>query len=381
MSFSKALYYPFIDIGDPAWLRTACLYWEEIQTIVPESLDSPYKTPDTQALEGEGLLIPLRVHPSMPELEALAGDVLAFLERPEGVEMLLPSGHGSATIHVEKLPYELEHVLRDKSIIIPEGSWEDAETVRRNRASLLRGEGRRRKDDGFLEIDGRFANFYMTLLASRLADRIGAGLLSPLASADRLATAARLDAITPNVLDRHLRRPREYDALRRHQEMPRTLAHGSLAHLAIQRLGVHEDTPIEDLLRFRRKHADELGRFRAELGRLTRETQEEDLSLEALQQRVVDIYENEVKPAVADLQAALKGSGIRSTTEGFLKAAFMSAAPTSALVMAGFSTPTALLAGAGISLAATVVLYNTNRAAMLRQNPYSYLLSVAREFG
>ena len=31
-----ALYYPFIDIQNEKWLKTALLYWDEIRTIVPE---------------------------------------------------------------------------------------------------------------------------------------------------------------------------------------------------------------------------------------------------------------------------------------------------------------------------------------------------------
>ena len=38
MAFTRALYYPTIDISNEAWLKTAILYWDEINTIVPLSL-------------------------------------------------------------------------------------------------------------------------------------------------------------------------------------------------------------------------------------------------------------------------------------------------------------------------------------------------------
>ena len=41
MAFTKALYYPWIDIKDESWLKTTILYWNHIQTIVPESFDNP----------------------------------------------------------------------------------------------------------------------------------------------------------------------------------------------------------------------------------------------------------------------------------------------------------------------------------------------------
>ena len=40
----QALFYPWIDIQDEAWLKTSLLYWDSIRTIVPESIDASYST-------------------------------------------------------------------------------------------------------------------------------------------------------------------------------------------------------------------------------------------------------------------------------------------------------------------------------------------------
>lgn len=59
---SKALYYPSIDIRDEEWLKTAYLFWDEINTIVPKSLEGRvYNNYTTQYLEGEGYLRPFLV--------------------------------------------------------------------------------------------------------------------------------------------------------------------------------------------------------------------------------------------------------------------------------------------------------------------------------
>lgn len=50
MGFSKALYYPTIDIPEEGWLKSAILYWDEIQTIVPSSFQNPYSNRTTQSL-------------------------------------------------------------------------------------------------------------------------------------------------------------------------------------------------------------------------------------------------------------------------------------------------------------------------------------------
>ena len=80
------------------------------------------------------------------------------------------------------------------------------------------------------------------------------------------------------------------------------------------------------------------------------------------------------------LKAALDGKNIKWKAQGLMKLAFMSASSTSALSIAGLSTPIALLAGAGISLSAMGVLHNIDKREQTRNDPFAYLLSAQREF-
>ena len=98
--------------------------------------------------------------------------------------------------------------------------------------------------------------------------------------------------------------------------------------------------------------------------------------MQALRRRVAEVYDNEVDPAVSNLKKALKGRRIKWLGEGLLRVAFLSASASSMLVTGGLSAPMALLAGAGISLAVSGVMYNADREESLRNNPYSYLLTV-----
>lgn len=157
--------------------------------------------------------------------------------------------------------------------------------------------------------------------------------------------------------------------------MPGRLAHGLLAQLAIERIGIAPNTPIKKLLRFREKYADELARFRTKIQQLASGAQE-DLPVEALRQRVADLHANEISPAVHDLKKALHGQRIQRLSEGLLKIAFMSAGP--AMLLAGLDVPTALLAGAGLSLVVSGAVYRAGKAESLRNNPYAYLLSMER---
>lgn len=46
--FESALYYPTIDIHNEAWLKSAALFWDRLETIVPESEENPYRRRSTR---------------------------------------------------------------------------------------------------------------------------------------------------------------------------------------------------------------------------------------------------------------------------------------------------------------------------------------------
>lgn len=370
---TEALYYPWIDVRDEAWLKTALLYWDSVRTIVPESFDAPYSTDTGRALQDAGFLVPLRVHSGMDEIEDLAADVLTYLGTTEGAELLFAARGGRRRdIHVEKLPYELGRLAEIHPEKLP---YE----IRRLLHDFATPSGR---GGDWLRVDEMFANFYMTLLASRLSERVGARLLTSLADADRLAITARFDAqlngLIPWGMHPRWRHWREYEAFGPRHRMPRHLAPGMLANLAIERIGVAPDTPIERLIEFRESHRDELAQFRTKVEQLAASV-EADLTAEALRKRVTDLYTGEVAPAISNLKAALEGRRIKWIGDGLLKVAFLSAGSSTMLVMAGLAVPTALLAGAGISLIATGTMYNVDKRESLRANPFAYLLSVKQE--
>ena len=96
MAFTRALYYPTIDISNEAWLKTAILYWDEINTIVPSSIDHPYKQCTTQFLADEGVIKPLFVNSDMDLIEGLTNDVLNYLNSNEGYQVLTHPENGIA---------------------------------------------------------------------------------------------------------------------------------------------------------------------------------------------------------------------------------------------------------------------------------------------
>ena len=88
MAFTVGLYYPWIDIRDEGWLKTACLYWGKIRSIVPESVDNPYSLVSARELEDEGILIPLRVNPELVDVLDLTDKVVSYFYTPEAKDLL-----------------------------------------------------------------------------------------------------------------------------------------------------------------------------------------------------------------------------------------------------------------------------------------------------
>lgn len=369
MAFTRALYYPWIDIRNEGWLKNALLYWEQVQTIVPASIEQPYSTKTAREFFDEGLLTPYYVESSMQEIDKLTDNVLAYLESPEGAEVLMSKEISELHfIHPDKLPNE----IRDLVDIYPEKlPYEVQHRLRRAFSN--------NQSNNWIPVDARFADFYMTLLATSLSEQTGAGLLTDIPANNKLANTVRLDA---NISLPRMRRYRFDDDCDSHRRnMPRSLAQGALADLIIEGIKIDPNTPTKKVLEFRNCHADELGRFRTKIAELTTTISNEQ-PLDRLRQQVYDIYVNEVQPAISALEKGLQDHKIKWATENFLKVAFFSTSSTSVpLALLGLCVPQALLVGAGISLTASAILYNREKAEKLRQNPFSYLLAAEKAFG
>jgi hypothetical protein len=369
MAFTKALYYPRIEIEDETWLKTAALYWDEINTIVPASMPRPYHSRAAKELYEARVLSPLFVHPELPTINRLVDKVVDYLSSPALEEILRESGtvdefsllhpeklpeiHRFSHIHPEKLPYAVQDRLN--------GLFGDTE-------------------GGWLRVHPAFADFYMTLLATELAKDTGSGLMTDVPSSDRLAAAVRLD-YSPLGLS-SFRDPeaarRRYRRDRFRRTVPGEAAQAILADLTFTRLSITEPTSVQDLLKFREDHKSELGRFRNKLAELTK-TIDNDLPLEALQQRVADIYANEVAPAITELKESLSSSRIKWAVESFLKTSFLSVPTGGVLFNLGMNIAHALLASAGVSLTASIVMFNNERRQELASNPFSYVLGAEKE--
>ena len=363
-AFSSALYYPYIDIKDERWLRSAALFWDSIRTIVPISHRAPYSNDFARALCDEGVLVPVRVSSDMEEVEQLTDQVLDYLTDPASAGVMYNTDkHPTRRIHPEKMSLQ----LRQLSEIHPE------KLPYMIRHELERG----LDDDGWLHVAPGFANFYMTLLASKLAERLGLGLVTESSSADQLAIAVRKGKPLGSSDTR--RRGRHFEAMGERRSLPTTVAPSLLIDLMVQGISLPNNLSATDVLRFKRDHMEELAVFRREVARLATDLPT-DAPIEALRQAVSDQYQANVLPAMRSLRESLKAQSWDAGINGLLKVSFFSAAPTSAAILAGMPSSVALFAGVGISLTASGVLLANQRRRAKIDSPYSYLLSMERQW-
>lgn len=176
---------------------------------------------------------------------------------------------------------------------------------------------------------------------------------------------------------RHFRNPNRDDFNRRDRDYI-NLSQGLLTNLVIDSIGFQSSTSLVEIIDFRRKYSDELGRFRTNIAKLTASVST-DKPFETIKQDINDIYINEFIPAYNDCKKALKGAGIKWLAKNFMKVSAISASSTGIPMICGLGIPQALLVGAGISLVGSIVAYNVDKQAQLRENPYSYLLTINKK--
>lgn len=354
VAFSSVLYYPTIDIRDNQWLRNALLFWDKIYTIVPESYENPYHNEFSNEAHAMGMLHPLPVSSNMDEVADLTDVVEDFITDPATADMLL--SRGDERISPDKLSHEvhrfIEMIHYDKLPGILRSYFNDREP--------------------WVAVPREFAEFYMTLLATKLAKRNGLGIVTGSSIAERLAMAVEKGKPQGLRYDEDHHRPR-----RRRNSIPTDVASGMLIDLVIETITLPPTLTAREIADFKDDHSEELGVFRKEVAKLVSGVPENP-SIEALRQHISDIYASEIKPAVRSLKESIRLRTWASGLQGLLKASCFTVPQTALAMYAGIPSSVALLAGTGISVVASGVQIYQNRREARNASPYSYLLSLQR---
>ena len=341
MAFTHALYYPWIDIEkveNQEWLKTAILYWDKLSTIVPSY--SSYESQDANFLHSEGILFPEFVDSYSSVVNEASENFLSYLYSEEADGILLPQN-----VKVYRIP-----TVKEAPNLASIRTAKMSEEL----VSELEKSGRVIREDDRLLLDRDSANYYMILLATSISKQKN---LAP------VTDDQNIEAL--------LNRVRRGDA----PNLPaRQLGEGLIARIALESIGIAEETPFDDIIKFRHEFQDELGYFRTKIGELAEKIDPETPSVEALEQQAYDIYKNEIAPAVSTLKKALKISNIRNIATQLTSAIFMASVP-----FLPKDSPVNLITGAIAQIVAQGVNFALNKKQLLSERPYSYVLKVEEQ--
>jgi hypothetical protein len=160
------------------------------------------------------------------------------------------------------------------------------------------------------------------------------------------------------------------------------LAQSLLADIVLSTVTIGPNTPLTKIIKFREKHEDELGRFRSSMRKLV-EGVSGKMRFERLKSHLDTVYKDELKPEIEKLRARLKDNRISCGFNNLKASTLLTTSPTAggvALGALGFGS-FALLAGVGISIVLSVANCRIQRREILRDSPFSYVLSAERTFG
>ena len=363
--FESALYYPTIDIHNERWLKSAVLFWDRIETIVPESEDHPYRRRSTRILQEEGFLFPRIVNPFCEEVSGLEQDVIRFMDTPEGKKSFIKPWGVSAVSMANRryLTEDREYnddrrraYLTDKMSGIYRDFYIHVEKLPMMLRERLAGHV---NEDGYVWASRGFMSFYMTLLANRICQNNRLALLTDKVNQNNLSNKILIEGLAPAG-----QRARE-------QKMKR----GMMYQIIMDDIKIATDTRMETIVQYKKDRRHELALFRAEMDRLTA-FDIEGMDAKDIEHEIWSIYTKQVKPAIDGVKATLKDSGI-NWWSGLGTCVFTGLIP--AVLGFGIDTKTNIAIGASecLGLALTTVPYVRKRME-LSGSPYSYLVKLDR---
>lgn len=347
---------------------TSVLYWDRISTIVPRSRGG-YQTEWARQLNHEGILHPYFVDPDDVNVLAVEDDALDAFTSPAVGRALAQQGVDTERIYPEKLSGGLRRALDELThhgVTRENGGGREARTV----PAVL-------------------AAVYMDLLAHRIATNQGMALISDSAPHAEIAATSKVGPRLARLFDYplNLDRPRWDRRHRLHHRPPGgELAEALLVSMVLRGVRVEDGTELRSLLDFRDKRQDELRRFQAKIRELS-DSISGAPTLEAMVEQAQRLADEEIEPAIADLQRTATECGVRTavgTVRGLMIPsvgyAFSGALGQVGDMLTGGVGTTALVLTGAVSVATQVIPVVRSTFEERTRNPWTYVLQARRAF-
>lgn len=365
--FESALYYPTIDIHNERSLKSAALFWDKIETIVPESEERPYRRRSTRILHENNILFAHKVNPFSDDVRGIEENVIQFMETPEGKKSFIkPRNRSVVSIASRRhlageFRYDdvgmkrehLEHRLHER--------YKDFYIHVQKLPMLLRERlGIRDDEDGYVWASQGFMGFYMTLLANRICQNNRLSLLTDRENQNNFSNRILKDGLTPAG-----QRARE-------QRMKR----GVMYQVIMDDIKIDPSTTMEMIVKYKKDRRHELELFRDKMDKLTA-FDVEGKSAKDIEHEIWSIYMGQVKPAMDGVKATLKEAGINWRT-GLGTCVFTGLIPAVLGFGSDLKTNIAIGASECIGLAITTIPYVWKRMEV-KGSPYSYLMKMDKQ--
>lgn len=365
--FESALYYPTIDIHNERWLKSAALFWDKIETIVPESEKQPYRRRCTRILQDNDILLARKVNPFCDDVRGIEQDVIRFMDTPEGKKSFIkPRIRPAVSIanrrrlagearydDVEMGREYIEHRLHN--------TYKDFYIHVQKLPMMLRERlGIRDNEDGYVWASRGFMSFYMTLLANRICQNNRLTLLTDKVNQNNLSNKILIEGL----------------ALARQRACEKKMKRGMMYQIIMDDIKIAPNTRMETIVQYKKNRRHELALFRAEMDRLTA-FDIEGMNAKDIEHELWSIYTKQVKPAVDEVKATLKDAGI-NWWSGLGTCVFTGLLPAALGFGTDMKTNIAIGTSECIGLAITTIPCVRKRMEV-SGSPYSYLVKMGRQ--
>lgn len=353
-----ALYYPYIDIADASLVKTAALYWDKLQTIVPldsdelyaDSQETPsvtefYKTDVSREAKKEGFLEERMVHPMDESVQQTGRDfILDIRKTPEIKEKLANILRSPQWRQAGPDKYRIIYMEKFSPNHLLNLVYELKETgIQFN--PITDG------SNGII-VPKLFYDMYMSRMASIIAQNDDS---VPLTNEDLWQDAA---------LDRLI----DYSGERANNQ-------SQLVTMSLQTISINVQVPLIEILRFRDKHRQELLNFRRQIRRLSLQITQ-GLNSAEKQSVFEEIINDNVLPAKDEIEAKLNENGIT-----FLVSTLGISLPTVLMITISGNAWPAVFAGGAITLTTMVVNSIRKDRSFIKNKPLGYLYKAQQELG
>ena len=354
-----ALYYPHIDIADSGLIKTAALYWDKLQTIVPldpdglyserkepPSVTDLYRTDASREAKKEGFLEERFIGPMDEAVQQAGQDFISDLEGIPEIKKSLAS--------ILRSP-EWRRARTDKYSIIYMEKFNPMHL-----ATLLLelkeiGAQVTPLTDGSngIRAPKPFCDMYMSRMASVIAQNDDS---VPLTN-ENLWQDAALDRII------------DYSEERKQNQ-------SELVKLSLQTITIDSDVPLITILKFKDKHKEMLINFRKYIRELARQvatglntTEKQSIFEEIIKDKIVPVKE-EIQCKLSESDIAFGLSAIDITQAGVM----------GAIASSGEDWRTGI-AGVGISIIVSIYKSLREDRNIIKNHPLGYLYQAQKKFG